>query len=298
MEKVEKSFGQLVRWLPAPENDGAGSMWRAFCDNNDGGAGNGQLHTKDDSKGHERGQVNEGLVTLKGQGTTIVNTGKDGDTTTTTQYEAKFQRAVFEMAFEWFSLTPSRSNDWGLRENPCWPKDIVPNNPGYVLLTSDSWYSTASPKPDPDLRGSYSKAPPESLIESADGKRGQKRPHSPDDNAPNKQQANNPPSKRALQIIEDGLVIRDANVTRRLTEEEMKRNIEIIPCADRTCSKERRTFGNEDRLIFIPGEGPPMMPSTNPDSVPTVLPRTPTGATGVDKRSSASLTLPAMTVTL
>jgi len=200
------------------------------------------------------------------------------------------------MVFEGFSQTPSEKNDWGLRENPCWPEDIIPEDPGYVLLTSDSWYSTASRKPDKSSLSLYATAPPMSMVESANGKRGQKRPHSPDDNGPNKQPAKNPPSKRAFKIIDDGFAIRDANFSRRLTDDEMRRDIEIIHCADRTCSNERRAFGNEDGLVFIPGEGPPMIPSPNPDSVPTVLPRTPTGATGVDKRSSASLILPAMTV--
>lgn len=55
-------------------------------------------------------------------------------------------------------------------------------------------------------------------------------------------------------------MIRDANLTRRLTDEEMEQNIEVLDCADRTCSNERRALGDEEDFIVIPGAGPQITP--------------------------------------
>lgn len=292
----EKKLGQIVRWLPGSQNSSAANTeWTKFCSNHDGGAGNGQFYSKDDKDGHKTGQVNEELVTLQNQGEEIRNKGPDGKTTTTTQYEAKYTRAVFEMKFDqqWPTM-PSKGNDWGLKDNPCWPADIVPDEPGYVLLTDDKWYQTAAPQKD--QRALYAQAPPKEIVEAADGKRGQKRPRSPNDNGPDKQPQTNPPSKRALKIIEGGFAIQDVNITRRLTEQEMEQDVKIVQCADRTCSNEHRALGDEDGFIVIPGEGPPMTPPTNVESDPTILPRAATTLEiRVDKRRLASAELPVAT---
>lgn len=298
----EKKLGQIVRWLPGSENStAANTEWKKFCTNHDGGAGNGQFHGEDNNKG-SKGQVNEDLVSLKGPGKEIKHKGPNDKTTTTTQYEAKYTRAVFEIKFDqlWPTM-PSGGNDWGLKENPCWPEDIVPDDPGFVLLTDDPWYTTAaSEKVRDQVKASlYATRPPKEMKDRADkarDQRGQKRPHSPDDNGPNKQPAGNPPSKRALEII-DGFAIRDVNITRRLTDKEVERNVEIIQCADRTCSEERRILGEEDGVLVIRGEGPSMTPPTNVDTVPTIHPRAATTLEiRVDKRNLASPELPEATV--
>ncbi|KAJ0345070.1 hypothetical protein KNSL1_008771 [Colletotrichum chrysophilum] len=42
-----------------------------------------------------------------------------------------------------------KDTDWyGLKENPCWPKDLVPDDPGWVLNTADEFYSQGQ---HPDL---------------------------------------------------------------------------------------------------------------------------------------------------
>ncbi|KAJ8612419.1 hypothetical protein MRB53_037460 [Persea americana] len=46
------------------------------------------------------------------------------------------------MAFDWAGKeAPNAGNNWHLTDNPCWPSDIVPGDPGYVLLADDPWYS-------------------------------------------------------------------------------------------------------------------------------------------------------------
>jgi len=293
----QQGLGQIVRWLPGSVNGGAANtQWAGFCGDNDGGKGNGQLYRNDHKSGKE-GEVNKDLVSLVRPGTTVSN--KVGDKfTTTVSFEAVYQRAVFEMHFDGtWDDTPSEKNDWGLSENPCWPQDIVTDDPGYALLTDDKWYATRKSQPQVDLRASYSMSPPADLKAKADKLRWQKRPASPNDNGPSKQKPKtNPPSKRALEIMEDGFAIRDANTTRRLTDEEVKRDVEVIQCADRTCFNERRALGDEDEAIIIPGGGPSMTPPTNIDSVPTIAPR---GATTLEiranKRRAASPELPVAT---
>lgn len=293
----EKNLGQIIRWLPGSENSGAANTeWRKFCANHDGVAGNGQFH-KDDVKESKQGPVNEDLVSLKRPGKEIKNKGPDGKTTTTTEYEARFTRAVFEMQFDkLWPTTPSQDNDWGLKENPCWPEDIVPNDPGYALLTADKWYDTA-PATVRDQRSLYAKPPPKEMIEAADGSKGKKRPHPDDDNGPNKKPPGNPPSKRALENIDGGLAIRDVNITRKLTDEEIGQDVEIIQCADPTCSKERRALEDEDGVLVISGKGPAMTPLGNVDAVHTINPKAATTLEiRIENRKLAFPELPKATV--
>lgn len=135
------------------------------------------------------------------------------------------------------------------------------------------------------------------MIEAADGPKGKKRPHPDDDNGRNKKPPGNLPSKRALEIIDDGLAIHDVNITRRLTDEEIERDVEIIQCADRTCSKERRALEDEDEVLVIGEKGPAMKYSTNVDTVPTINPRAATTLEiRVENRKLTSLELPVATV--
>lgn len=182
-------FGQLIRWIPGSENGGAASMWTRFCANNDGGNGNFQTYTKnDEGKKRRKGSINTELVTGVGQALSEgEHEGEDGTMTTTFTYDnAKFTRAVFEMKFDWAGVDPPSAPDWGLKANPCWPQGIVPDDPGYVLLTEDKWYNKP---PDPDYRKFYSEPPPASLAKAAKLPSGAKRPGSPSNNNPN------PPSK-------------------------------------------------------------------------------------------------------
>ena len=53
------------------------------------------------------------------------------------------------------------------------------------------------------------------------------------------------------------------NTTRRLTEDELYDKAEVINCADRACSKERKRLEEDKGFVFVPGTGPPSQPVTN-----------------------------------
>ena len=282
-----QNSGQLVRYLPGSENKGVANLWGAFCKNNDGGNGNGQ---------EKDGKLNKNLVKPKNHLGSHEVTVR-GTTTTYVSYSAEYTRAVFSMDFKWdgseLGRAPDDSNSWGLDRNPCWPQAIVPNDPGYCLNTNDPWYNNHVP--NPDLRMQYSQQPSPQVIKSAEAwlKRhnevqvqaqvgsnpAPKRPPpggSGSTPGPKKGPTNPPAAghKRSLDLLEDGLLaIRDDefNVTRRLTDEEIKRDIEVIQCADRTCSKERRSYANEEGVIFIPGSRPAMSPPESVEAVATVV---------------------------
>ncbi|KAF2500206.1 hypothetical protein BU16DRAFT_578211 [Lophium mytilinum] len=260
---------QLVRYIPSGENGGAAQQWTSFCDLEDGGLGNGQIRKaigarKKPPPGKKFGDINEELVRLIRPGKEKVNKGKDGKETTTTEFDAQFTRAVYEITFDkHFARFPSKENDWGLRDNPCWPKDIVPNDPGWVLLTDDAFYKTAGPlELVAELQAQkalYKLAAPKDMVQRADIRQGL-----------------NPPSKRPFDLTEDGgLAIRGVNSSRRLTHEELQRDIQIIPCADNTCSQERKLLHDDEEGLIIPGTtiSPPTLPSINIDSTPTIVPR-------------------------
>ena len=199
---------------------------------------------KTKQKKHRKGSINTELVRGVGQALSEgEHEGADGTMTTTYTYDnTKFQRAVFEMKFDWAGVDPPSKPDWGLKANPCWPQGIVPNDPGYVLVANDKWYDNPL---NPDYRKSYSEPPPNDLAAQAKISTGGKRPGSPNNNSPNPlKQTNTGPGgqKRALGIIEDGFVIRDVNLTRRLTDEVIKQNVEVLDCADRICSTSARPW--------------------------------------------------------
>ena len=304
--------GQLVRWLPGSENQGAGQLWAKFCDNNDGGYKNGQ--TRD-------GKLDQDLV--KTLNRLATSTKVNGATTTTyDSYSAEFTRAVFSIDFDWNGgplegKIPDDSNDWGLRLNPCWPQAIVPDDPGFVLKSNDPWYDKHIPKPD--HRHEYSlKRIPQTLVDdakdwmkahpkftalAAKAPQGQKRSapsnNNNNNNAPNKRPNETQPNesqsnktepsqtkpdekassgsknqKRFLdrvddKLVDDKLVARERNVTHEITDEEILRNVEIIHCADRTCSQEQELYDERDGVLVIPGPAPAMSPPEDVEAIPT-----------------------------
>ncbi|KAJ5295796.1 hypothetical protein N7508_010617 [Penicillium antarcticum] len=121
------------------------------------------------------------------------------------------------MAYNWDgALTPSKANDWGLREMPCWPSFIAPDGPGFPLLTNDMCILRAT-----QIR---------------------RRNELEDD--------------EIIQIIEDGFAVSGENTTRRLTEDEISDNVELIHCQDSTCEEEiealvMRTTNISSFLVLI-----------------------------------------------
>ncbi len=174
-------------------------------------------------------------------------------------------------------------------------------DPGWVLDTEHDWYTKHGHTPKPDLRKRYlgKDESKQDLIDEAEawlkkhpeikvggGKSGNpggpKREPSDDGKGANKAQkqggpANTSRRRPSLDVYSNGLLgIRDNdfNITRRLTDEELNNNVEVIQCADRTRSKERRAMeqnGGDDKanLLIVNGEGPNMLPPENVEAVPT-----------------------------
>jgi hypothetical protein len=51
---------------------------------------------------------------------------------------------VFEIT-DWDGLPTDEGDPDGLKKNPCWPSMIVPNDPGFALLTNDPYYKMSNP---------------------------------------------------------------------------------------------------------------------------------------------------------
>lgn len=60
---------------------------------------------------------------------------------TITSVQVTVPLAVFEIT-HWDDVPKDKED--GLLENPCWPSMIVPNDPGFVLLTNDNFYKSDS----------------------------------------------------------------------------------------------------------------------------------------------------------
>ena len=309
--RSEQNTGQVVRYLPGSVNGGVAAAWTSWCKKNDGGEGNGQFL--------ENKKLNTQLVTPKDKLATSINKGKnkgDADTLYET-WSVEYQRATFSVAFKWeggdLGGEPDEGNSWGLKINPCWPEALLPEDPGWVLDVDDDWYKNHIP--NPDLRGQYAKAPGQDLINAANawlarpensdkkvvanGSGGPKRQNSDDGQGPNKaqKQGSTPTNprrrRRSLSVSSNGfLAIRDddLNVTRPLTNEELNNDIEVVRCADRTCSKERRSLERNEQtdnesVLVIDGDNPRMTPPKDVEAVPTVTPILPRQAVSMSLRS-------------
>ncbi|KAF4980848.1 hypothetical protein FZEAL_3246 [Fusarium zealandicum] len=117
--------GQYVRLLPANENRGSGSIWKQFCKKNDGFSQKGGGITK----------VNEARATTTSSSVSSKVSG--GTTTYITSVGVEIPNAVFEINV--WEHSPLK--DDGLWDNPCWPSALLPNDPGWALLTDDPWYA-------------------------------------------------------------------------------------------------------------------------------------------------------------
>lgn len=199
-EMKKPEWGQLIRWLPSQENgQAANTLWAEFCKKYDGGKGNGQRldvnvnpGVKYKGKPEEQVPLQRHLVDL---GKIHVESRKNRGTWTytTNLEEVTFTRAIMTMTFDYNEADkPKSENDWYLFDNPCWPKHIVPNDPGFVLLTDDKWYGTHQFPQDYDAdktKALYSKSPPRDFVQQAELRQknsgeqesGDKRGHQSDD---------------------------------------------------------------------------------------------------------------------
>ena len=269
----DKTTGQLVRWIPQQDNADAGGLWQNFCNTEDGGKNNGQTIRAGSSVGNmnQDGALIKTVGKEKGKHTEDPVEKVRGTKTVTvwTTFDVQYQRAAFQLAFS--PGYKGGDDDYMLSKNPCWPKSIVPDDPGFCLLTDDEWYkSTAKPeaKKYTDSYGDKKAGIPKELLAKA----GNKQPPSPNTGDPGD---DDQAFKRSLQVLGDGLAIRDVNLTRRITDEEAARNIQIINCRDHDCSRERRALANrgDDSYVVFPGDPPPKEPPQNIDTIPTAVAR-------------------------
>lgn len=232
-----------------------------------------------------------------------------GKGTVTHSYETvTFKRAVFEIDFDFGADIPSKANDWHLRNNPCWPKHIAPKDPGFVLLPDDPFYNLDEPV-------DWYKGPPSreefDVAQAARKKQWPNAKEISDEGVPPakddagkppapKQQKPNPPAggkRRRLALIDDRIHLRDDdfNVTRPLTEDELRNNVEVIQCTDRRCAHDQANDDGEDGSLYVPGTGPPSTPSAV-NAVPTLV----TSVVQPEhfKRSSVSADVPLVTAIL
>lgn len=111
----------------------------------------------------------------------------------------------------------------------------------------------------------------------------------------------NPPILRLaerLELVKGRLVARNigTNITRPLSEDEIRNQIEIVSCKDKYCSSELRGRDIGVDGIVIPAVPPSSLPSVNTNAAPTFTP-TPSMRTEIKplKRTSVSPDVPVMT---
>ncbi|KAI9796647.1 MAG: hypothetical protein M1833_006087 [Piccolia ochrophora] len=285
-----ESIGQLVRYIPADDNKGAAKIWGTFCSDEDHGIGNslcakikgkgkgkalsdefceelnqeeyddeGDSGDSDSGKGKGKGKANP-----KGKKKAVSPREKVGSEvkggTTTETWDVNFARASMAFKFQdTYKGKKPADQDWGLKDNPCWPNENT-EDPGFALLLEDKYYDK-SPLKREEARKRYASNP---------GKR-----PAPPDRGPSGAQpppkGGKPNQKRDIQILDDGLAVRDVNHTRRFTDEEWEEPVEVIKCKDHDCSAERRALEEEgeDGYLVIPGQSPPAKPAANADAAPS-----------------------------
>lgn len=129
--------GQLVRFLPAGENRGAGSMWKGSCLG---------PSTKELSDAEFIRAV-EAAPNAHVDGPNPVRKGGTvtGELKRTVAMITVNSRPEFSIG----SWGQSPLPEDGLLQNPCWPQQRAPKDPGFVLLNYDPWYAAHGMKEPP-----------------------------------------------------------------------------------------------------------------------------------------------------
>lgn len=174
-KKVPKHMRQLVRFLPGDQNGGAGGLWAGFCNENNAAstkqAKGKTYHTYVVSKNLKSKQkaapITEALAgkdKSKSRPESLGDGSPLGELTLTlgvffvaihSSVEVETLRAIFSIAgFEGLQPLPED----GLRDNPCYPSDLV-DDPGWALLTDDPWYHDAANAQHRASATLYQKAP-------------------------------------------------------------------------------------------------------------------------------------------
>lgn len=160
-----------------------------------------------------------------------------------------------------------------------WPKAIVPEDPGYVLLINDPWYDDHSGYPNAkNWRKLYAADPPPNVLRDALSRQNPSASSSTSSSTKRKTKTKGTRDNERrdaglekLELYEGRLVARnlETNATRPLTDQELKDQIEVVPCKDKQCSEELK---RSDTDLLIPALAPPSLPAANLDAVPTFTP--------------------------
>ncbi|KAK0610895.1 hypothetical protein B0T14DRAFT_500090 [Immersiella caudata] len=161
----QKGMEQRVRLIPAAQNGGAGSMFREFCIDNAAAVKKKQPTDPD--------LVDPKFIVTKEQNSRTDKAGPGGTPTVFTTVSVQTGHAVFDIQ-DWDNLPeepdalPDDQKWHGLKENPCWPKALAPEDPGFVLLTNDEFYMTQHTALS-DFTASYTEFPDVQVLINAMG---------------------------------------------------------------------------------------------------------------------------------
>ncbi|KAK2016666.1 hypothetical protein LZ32DRAFT_635650 [Colletotrichum eremochloae] len=152
---------------------------------------------------------------------------------------------VIEHNFERMGGMPA---DYGIEENPCWPKTLNNNDPGFALLNNDDWYKGAGRAQQRGYRQYYAKAPTDMFTLDANG-------------------------VAKVNIHKRG----EGNTTRQPTEEELLEDFGLVRCRDGSCEREMHDLGYAS--LPVSGMKPTSPPETEASTTMAVA--LPTSLSGV-----------------
>ncbi|KAK8028336.1 hypothetical protein PG991_005392 [Apiospora marii] len=131
--------GQMIRFVPAKQNEGAGSMFRGVC-----------MASVQSLTGSQMKRKVEGAPASKrSRGVT-----QRGDVQLTAEVDID---ARPEFSISRFEHSPGQAPapGYGISDNPCWPQALAAGDPGFALLNIDPWYGGNAP--GYDYRKDYAK---------------------------------------------------------------------------------------------------------------------------------------------
>ncbi|KAK8028608.1 carbohydrate-binding module family 24 protein [Apiospora marii] len=118
---------QVVRWLPRDQNRGAAHMWNNICFQT-------PLDALSDTDMYDAVRhKNFGAKTR-------------ARASTKTEYTVGITVGLVPQ-FTIASWEHKAKTDDGLWDNPCWPKEATPTDPGFALLENDPWYTRNNRQP-------------------------------------------------------------------------------------------------------------------------------------------------------
>jgi chitinase len=195
-----------------------------------------------------------------------------------TQYTARTTRRALEINFQNVVDPDGKA---GLSVNPCWP-EVLLEDPGFALLTDDPYYA-GDRNAQRYGKANYPGLIPVDVLGN----------HKP-------QQGYRKRDEKSHELDPEAWVWDDGNSTRRVTEDELARDLGILRCSSADCHKEMQELGIESaRIVQDPETSPgPAVPSASASRTQLVPHITATEVSGnASAGSGASRSLPTPTQT-